>query len=338
MLNVNTLQDTISSQATVAANSQDFGLASRRRAGVSPSPALKRIKQQNDDMASADITAQLAAIAKQLDILPAIKQKHDDLERSIGNMINVQLDEKLTPFNQRLTDMEERLKTLSIAGSGGSGGSGGREGPGGTGRQQFRSNLTRAPFIPRYMEVKKYVIDYNTREGALEDYEVIKVLVTLYGWLPEEYKVHMDLESSKQFGGRVLFTKIVIRFKTDSDNVPTIKKNDMFRMRGVVSEFFDTAHNRINGRQCQVMLEPPADKRLAFMHGAKAMAFMENKGVLKAHLKPEWGPPVRIYYKTEGRKPLLLCSWDSSGWSIQDADFTKIVDGATAKEFMDKMR
>ena len=58
----------------------------------------------------------------------------------------------------------------------------------------------------------------------------------------------------------------------------------------------------------------------------------------RAHMKPEWGPPLRVC-DVRGPRPVPVAEFDTNtGWALQQAAFENLVPGVTVETAMADLR
>ena len=108
----------------------------------------------------------------------------------------------------------------------------------------------------------------------------------------------------------------------------------MFEMRKSIADI--CANKPIGGKSVSVRMEAPQEKKELYTAGAKALGWLQAQGIARERTKPEWGPPLNIYYK--GEDPAArwqeLATYKDSVWSMRSALFAEILPDSTEHAFI----
>ena len=184
-------------------------------------------------------------------------------------------------------------------------------------------------FVPRWVEIKGWVTNFQTRAGALQEGQALE-------W-SNAAKVAMQHRSEDNFcdcgrtlrlSGRVLFTTMLIWV------VPGIPKDDIFKLRDVIKEICEG--QTINDLPTRIVAEPFPLRKTYNAAAAKARHFLLTNGVKEEEMKTEWGPPLRIYHFAQsGAITTIGCFTPDDGWTVTPEVFTAVVnEGVTERDFV----
>ena len=83
-------------------------------------------------------------------------------------------------------------------------------------------------------------------------------------------------------------------------------------------------------------MEALQEKKELYTAGAKALGWLQAQGIARESTKPEWGPPLNIYYK--GNEPASrwqeLASYKDGTWTLRSALFEEILPDSTEHAFI----
>ena len=177
-------------------------------------------------------------------------------------------------------------------------------------------------YVPRWCETKMFVKDRTTRNGALELSEVKKVVELVMQKIPQNLLQYIDTAKTMRFGGRIVFTKVLLWFNND------VTRDDKWKVRDAIVQIYDKG-NTINGSSPKVVIEAPLQRKAMYAAGAKCRELLVQKGLPVELIRTEWGPSVRVCYLDGGRHQ-ELASWDSSrGWGVQEKKLQQLLNDET---------
>ena len=324
------------------------GVLSVRSSGSFASSEAKRVRRTEvvEDKPSATATASAAdmttqeqqfankmeAMAILLGIASQVTKQNEvlaDMQKNMKTVMGEVFDDKMKPLENRMNLLEEKIALCSTSGSSVGAGTGSA-----TGMKHMSVPAPRnfdhssMDFVPRWVEIKGWVSNFQTRAGALQEGQVNE-------WLGAA-KVAMEHRAENKFcdwgrtmrlSGRVLFTKMLIWI------VPGTSKDDIYELRDVIKEICDG--QTINSMPTRVVAEPAPWRKAYNAAAAKSRNFLIENGVKADELKTEWGPPLRIYHFAPGGGISTIgCFTPDDGWKITSDVFTSVVnDGVTERDF-----
>ena len=207
------------------------------------------------------------------------------------NGVEVMINSKLEPLDDRIGMMESKMVEMQSKIAQGSSSS--SAGGGGTGQAPRTDNLSRqSPFIPRFIEIKGYVINFDNREGMFEDNEAELHIRAIQQLLAAEFQQHFDMKMTMNFMGRVNFGKLILRFK-EGEDAPSLKM--CWKIKDEVAHV--CKEYKINGKTVVVRLQSAPEKKALHVAAANAFGYLEKLGVPRDACRPEWGPPLVIFHR-----------------------------------------
>ena len=337
----------LQTQGTITAASRDSASAKRTSVPTELFPGGKRTKiDAMDASAMEELITRCSASAAEAtgkQCMGQLTGMWNSFEKSFTeqftahkNEVTATIDAKITPLQLQFTSMKNeidalntKVKTLSTSGSSAGGSAGG--GGGGTGGTN-NGMKNDANWKPRYLEIKDFVEDWSTRKGALEEAAVTEIIGKIWDNVAPEVVDLFDADATNRTQGRVLFTKILLKFRSGIDI------DAIHRARKAVKTYMEG--EPINGRQPKVIVENHPSRKTLFAAGAKAMNWLERNGAARNTFKCEWGPPLRIY-KTQGvPSPTEVCCWDekNGGWTCREKVLETMCEGKRGTDFINAVQ
>jgi len=143
--------------------------------------------------------------------------------------------------------------------------------------------------------------------------------------LPKSACDMVDVEGTQHTGARLLFTRIEVKLKN------TATRDDAWLLKRELEKVLATGVGLIRDLTPYVVVEPSPSMRPLVEAGGRFMGYLQEKGVAKDHIKPEWGPPLRVC-DVRGPRPVPVAEFDAAtGWAIQQAAFESLVPGTTVE-------
>ena len=183
-------------------------------------------------------------------------------------------------------------------------------------------------FIPRKLWIKGYIVDWKKKdESSLTKPKVAEWMTHVFGLMSEGIKAHIDTDASSKYATKILFTKFAIHLNnvTDREVAWTVKKE--------IERILGEGEGLINGLKPRVTVDPSPEMKPYIDQGGKLLGILQAKGVPNDHLRPEWGPPVRIYDNPQKEAPLCIGEYDlRKGWNFHEAVLQGLVPGLKAED------
>ena len=175
-------------------------------------------------------------------------------------------------------------------------------------------------FVPDKVWIKGYIKDWAKKdETSLTKPKVMEWAQTVCGEMPTHIKDHVDLEATERYANKVLFTKFAIRLKNATNrDVAWSVKNDIERIVA-------SGKCPINDVKPKAVVEPSPEMKPYIDAGGKFMGALQSKGVDKNSLRPEWGPPVKIFDVREPSQPVRVAQFDGADWTIEESALQALV-------------
>ena len=189
------------------------------------------------------------------------------------------------------------------------------------------------PWLPRKLEVKGFIPDWSKREEtSLTKPELTTWLDELSTKIRPGTTEHIDFAATKKFSNRQLSTRIDLRLKNiDTEDKAWDVKRDL-------DTVFEGGDCHIRGIKPRTIVEPSPWKKPYIDQGGKILGLLRKKGVQRDSIKPEWGPPFKVY-DVRGDRPLTLAEWDrKSGWAIYEGVLKNLVPNVTVEDLMTSLR
>ena len=245
-------------------------------------------------------------------------------QRAVEMAVHV-IDEKYGPKFQSMEAEFKKLQT-SILQSGG--GANGTSFPSSRpGASSFLRNNRN--FIAEKVWIKGYIQDWKKKDDtSLTKPTVMEWVKTMHGEMNENIKDHIDLSATEKYANKVLFTKFAIRLKNVTDReIAWTVKNEIERL-------WSSNKGLINGLTPRVVVEPSPEMKPYIDAGGKCMGALQAKGVHKSSVRPEWGPPVKIFDNRQADRPVCVAEFDGVvGWTIHEAALQALSPGSSAEDF-----
>ena len=124
--------------------------------------------------------------------------------------------------------------------------------------------------------------------------------------------------------------------------VPSVDTSDANDLRDKILQFIrENPHASVKEETCFCSVQAPPWRKPFHQIGGRAMTVLARHGIDRRVLKPEFGPPVRIF-KLEAGKPVKpeLVKFDKakSSWEIIDEDLLKAMcPSHTAEEILEAL-
>ena len=183
-------------------------------------------------------------------------------------------------------------------------------------------------FTPRKVWIKGYIIDWKVKDASsLSKHKVMEWVAEVVGRMGDGIRNHIDMEATRKYATRVMFTKFALHLKDVTDReVAWSVKNEIERIVG-------EGDCLINDLKPRVTIDPSPEMKPFIDQGGKLLGILQTKGVPRQDLRPEWGPPVRIYDNRKVEHPVCIGEYDvKKGWDIHEAPLQGLVPGLKAED------
>lgn len=188
------------------------------------------------------------------------------------------------------------------------------------------------PFTPTRIEIKGFIPDWDKRDdSSLTKPEVTEWIANACGQLPPGVVNFLDLAATEKFSNRVLYTRIELRLKKD------INRQSAWEVKRGLDDLWMQGKCYIKDIKPYAVVEASPEKKPYFQQGGKFLGIMEMKGILKTSLKPEWGPPLRIY-NISCNRPVTVAQYDIKGWALYGGPLKELLPDMTVEEFMSLLK
>ena len=319
-------------------------------------PAVKTVtakipRTENKEM---DVQAQLSAILIQLAVLPQMQQAQVNLETNIkDNLLEHKkcvLKKVGDLMNKQEGKYEDRFKTLENQMRAFSDKSFVSPPPSGPPSViSGHTNLSTVPtdaeweygkhkFAPSFFYIQGFCANWQTRVGALREKEVDLILKEMLKHASEQIPMLyscIDEEATMRKSGFVFNTRIMIRLKPETDN------DDVYALRDAINSYIGLSrHSGLPKEATYCAVEAAPWRKPYRKLGGMACNVLSSKGCQRQSLKPEFGPPVRVYEIVNGiaQMPEMVKHDQKSGWQVMDGDRLKRVCNFTPEEFLEAMK
>ena len=184
-------------------------------------------------------------------------------------------------------------------------------------------------FIADKVWIKGYIQDWKKKDDtSLTKPKIMEWVKSMHGEMKENIKEHIDLDATEMYANKVLFTKFAIRLKNVTEReVAWSVKNEIERV-------WSLSNCLINGVTPRAVVEPSPEMKPYIDAGGKCMGALQEKGIHKSSVRPEWGPPVKIFDIREVNRPVCIAEFDGVvGWTIHDDALQALVPGLSVEDF-----
>ena len=191
----------------------------------------------------------------------------------------------------------------------------------------------REPFTPSRIEVKGSIPDWNKRDDdSLTKPEVTEWIANACGQLPTGVANFLDLEATERFSNGVLYTRIERRLKKDID------RQSAWEVNRELDNLWMQGKCYIKDIKPYAVVEASPEKKPYVQQGGRFLGIMERKGIMKTSLKPERGPPLRIY-NISGSRPVTIAQFDiDKGWALYEGLLKELLPDTTVEEIMSLLK
>jgi len=250
---------------------------SRRSAGDMDLSAfenmLQTMNENNQTSMKSMIREEIGSLTKEVG---CVTKQMMSMTTRMGTL-EIKVTEDFGKFDSRLTELEGKVNAQSRCGSTNGSDAGDRGGTGG--HQQTKRKIIRESrqFVPRNIEIKGFVRNFDTREGAASNDQVKEFLAKLFAHLRENHTALMQLvdeDNTLHFAPRPLHTKICIRLAKGTD------RSDAFDVRKPINAFCKGLDEAlIHGSRPYAVVEASPQQKEIYSIGMKAINSLNKAGV-----------------------------------------------------------